>query len=60
MKRIKLLQLIAACMLIMGFGCTNSNTNTDSATKDTSIVTVDTTSNKDSISSNPDALSDPH
>jgi hypothetical protein len=60
MKRMKLLQLIAACMLVMSFGCTNSNTSTDSAAKDTSSVTTDTTSNKDSISSNPDALSDPH
>jgi hypothetical protein len=59
MKRMKLFYLLLLCMFLTAWGCNNSNTGTDSTKSDTA-VTTDTTAARDSIHSNPDAMSDPH
>lgn len=60
MKRIKLLQLLAAGMLLLSLGCTNSTTRTETTKDTTTKATTDSTVSKDSVSSNPDAPSEPH
>ncbi len=60
MKRIKLLQLLAVGMLLMSLGCNNSTTSTQTTKDTTTKVTTDSTLSKDSVSSNPDAPSEPH
>lgn len=47
-------------MFLAAAGCNDSGTTTESTTKDTTMVTTDTTAAKDTIVSNPDAMSDPH
>lgn len=60
MKKMKLLQLLAAGMLLMSLGCNNSTTKTETTKDTTTKVTTDSTLSKDSIRSNPDAPSEPH
>ena len=60
MKKMKLLQLLAASMLLLNLGCNNSTTSTETKKDTTTKVTTDSTRSKDSVSSNPDAPSEPH
>lgn len=60
MKKIKLFRLLTAGMLLMSFGCNNSTTKTETTKDTTTKVTTDSTQSKDSVSSNPDAPSEPH
>ncbi|HEU4633656.1 MAG TPA: hypothetical protein VFS22_06710 [Flavisolibacter sp.] len=60
MRKIKLVHLAVFCVFVTAFGCNNSGTTTDATTKDTTTVTPDTANGKDTMVSNPDAMSDPH
>ena len=51
------------CILLTAWGCSNSANDTESTKSDTNATTpvyADTTDTQDSVSRNPDALSDPH
>ena len=52
--------MLAAGMLLLSLGCNNSNTGTTTTKDTTTKVTTDSTLSKDSVSSNPDAPSEPH